>query len=192
MYNNDDKEYVSMRITDTIVRDIRINRITYVKGVIEDDEGTMRIHCKGFETGVSYTTKLENLDLTSPPLGNVVYEGDVYYVSRQPKRNDWRQGLRKENLCYTRKGNTRTYRLPSLDILDTPIFNKYPSYKESIHLISVGYQKECAFGRCFSLDKGKKLWYKQRMRVGGDEHGVPTLMKKFSWLQEALDDELEN
>jgi len=188
----DDRDYVNMRLQGTVVRDIRVKKLTVVSSVGYSEEG-LNATCVGLSQKVEYTVELSDLDLTSPPLGNIVFDGEVLYISRQPKRNDWRQGLRIQNLLYTRRGRTKRWEDNDWFLsLHVPIFNLYKSYRECVDLIDSGFSDEAAFGRIFSLDKGKSLWYKQRMKVGKDKNGTPTLKKNFSWLQEALDDELKD
>lgn len=43
------------------------------------------------------TTEFKNIDISSPPLGFINTHKGAFFISRIPKRNDWRQGVRPEN-----------------------------------------------------------------------------------------------
>lgn len=91
MYDKDYR-YASQRLNGSIVR-----KGTYPIEVMEvDHHGT--VHARTIVTNKVREFKLEELDLNSPPLGMVnTYRGPIY-LARVPKRDDWRQGLRKANV----------------------------------------------------------------------------------------------
>jgi len=184
----DNKDYVQMRLVGTIVRDLKAGGLVTVLDVYDTPRGLYTTVCKvGVEDDDDeerednqYRICLDDLDLSSPSLGNIDFEGSTYYVSRLPKRNDWRQGLRKDNLVFVHGGVRYYYNLPSMDVLSAPVYNKYKLYR-----------KGQAFSREFSVDKDGDVWYKCREKVGKDVDGVPILHEKFEWLKEALEDALE-
>ena len=142
---------------------------------------SLRAEVRVVDEEETYGVPLTQLDLTSPPLGNIDVDGLTYYVARVPKRNDWRQGLRPNNLMLVHRGRSYNYLFAALNYLNTPVYNIYPPYEYSL-------KAGGSFSRTFSLDKGKKLWYKCRQVVGKDVNGVPTLDEKYEWLKEALED----
>jgi hypothetical protein len=181
----DDVDYVRMRLVGTVVRDKKEGQLVYVEGV--HFGGAL---CAALEAEVRvlgeeefHIVPLTQLDLASPPLGNTDVDGITYYVSRMPKRNDWRQGLRRENLMLVHRGREYGYLFNSLGHLSTPVYNVYPPYEQTL-------EEGGSFSRMFSLDKERKLWYKCREVVGKDVEGVPTLDEKHEWLKEALEDDL--
>lgn len=180
----DDRDYTAMRLENTVVRDKKEERLVTIQGIRHDIEGFVAEVIEFGRNKVPYFTPLSDLDLSSPPLGNVDYQNKTFYVARLPKRNDWRQGLRRENLVYTHRGEMWGYNFPSLSPLKTPVYNKYKPYKECLG-------KNRAFSREFSLDVEGRVWYKCREKVGKDIDGAPVLDKKFTWLKEALEDALE-
>ena len=180
----DDRNYTAMRLENTVVRDKKEGVLVTVVDVYETPEGLMAIVNPFGNNKARYETLLCDLDLSSPPLGNVTYKETVVYVARLPLRNDWRQGLRRENLVYVFEGRLYKYLLPSLSVLKTPVYNKYPTYKKCLG-------KNKAFSRTFSLDKEGNIWYKCRDIVGHDFLGTPKLDEKYTWLEEALQDALK-
>lgn len=181
----DNQEYTAMRLQNTVVRDRKERKLVHVLDVDWRGETLCATVCIVEKEGdeerkESYNVPLNELDLRSPPLGNIDFRGHTYYVSRVPKRNDWRQGIRKDNLAYTIDGRMYAYNIPTLRVLNVPVFNRYKPYKMGR-----------AFSRNFSVDKEGSLWYKCREIVGRDIDGVPVLKEKFEWLKEALEDALE-
>jgi len=176
----DDQEYVTMRLQNTVVRDKKLEILVNIFHVGEGEDGLWALVCKiGGEEVDRYNLSLSDLELSSPPLGNIDYNGHTYFVSRMPKRNDWRQGLRRDNLVYVQDGRLYNYNFDSLKMLNAPVYNRYKPYK-----------KGRAFSRNFSVDKEGALWYKCREIVGQDVDGVPVLSVKYEWLKEALEDAL--
>ncbi len=185
MYSNN-LRYTRLRLIDTVVRDKEAGRLVLVISIHRKERGSFELEVVGLGLDAaddSYCLLIDELDLSSPPLGNVNTRGSSFYVSRLPKRNDWRQGLRKENLVFIHRGRMHRFEFKSLDILRIPVYDKYPTYKESL-------KKGNAFSRTFSLDTDGSLWYKGRERVGKDVDGAPILDEKHQWLKEALEDAL--
>lgn len=183
MYHND-RQYTQMRLQNTVVRDINLKGLVQIVDIFRGEKGGFNAEVVSFKKNTeSYLLPLEDLDLASPPLGNVSYRGNTYYVARVPKRNDWRQGLRSDNLSCVVRGKMYKYVLPSLSYLEAPVYNTYPSYADSV-------DNGLAFSREFSLDDGGELWYKCREKVGRDVGGTPVLKEKYEWLKEALEDAL--
>ena len=182
----DDINYTTMRLQNTVVRDREAGELVHILNIGGGNRRFMaEVNPTNERGGYVRTVPLAQLDLSSPPLVNINHGGRVYYVARVPKRNDWRQGIRRENLSFVYEGRFCNYDLDSLDVLKAPVYDRYPTYKECLG-------KNSAFSRTFSLDREKKLWYKCREVVGRDVDGVPILDEEYEWLKEALDDSLEH
>jgi len=177
----DNQEYTAMRLNGTVVREPGKERLVMIHEIGHGERGELVASIQSLKGGKNHVVPLDDLDLASPKLGNVAFEGVSYYISRQPKRNDWRQGLRRENLTIMYRGRPHPFNLPSLSCLSAPVFDDYPSYKMCV-------REGGAFSRTFSLDVEHWLWYKCQKKVGQDVNGVPVLDQKFMWLKEALDD----
>lgn len=173
-----------MRLQGTVVRDKIAKQLVRVSDIKWRAKEFVAIVCKLGVDEDLYIVPLGSLNLSSPPLGNIDCNGDTYYIARLPKRRDWRQGLRKDNLICINRGRMFGYPLGSLEYLNLPVYNKYKSYRK---ILMRGWG---SFSRDFSLDMDKKIWYKGREKVGKDINGVPVLFKRFTWLKEALDDVL--
>jgi len=192
MYS-DNPTYVDGRLRQTIIR-LNTGVPVYCEGAREGDRGVIlwykTVSVSNF--GPLETKRIENFDLTSPPLGYTNYEGDSYYVARYPMRRDWRQGVRESNLALVYKGRTKRYALPSLNPLIIPILKMYPTYRETVDRVEDIYTN-CAFTRSFSLDDRGRLWYKGREVVGEDKGGdTPQLFDNFFWLNELLTEEIQD
>lgn len=194
MYVND-PGYVDGRLRQTVVR-LNTGAPVYVESVraMEVGEGLMvfykPINISSF--GSMRRESIEELDLTSPPLGYTNYDGKSYFLSRYPMRRDWRQGLRRDNLASSTDGKgLRPYTFSSLLPLVIPILKSYPSYKETVERVEDIYTS-CAFTRNFALDDRGRIWYKGREVVGKDKEGAPQLLEDFFWLEELLVEEMQD
>lgn len=92
MYGND-YTYANSRLNGTIVR--RGDNPVVVTGIGRD--GT--VHYETVITRRERTCNLKELDVSSPELGMVNGRDGLLYLSRCPKRDDWRQGLRRNNIA---------------------------------------------------------------------------------------------
>ena len=88
----DTAEYANSRLAETIVRigDVPIYVVCVRAGMVVEytilDSDDDSVH----------TCKLEELNLEPVPLGYFNTHKSAYYASRQPRRDDWRQGLRQQ------------------------------------------------------------------------------------------------
>lgn len=191
----DNPEYVNGRLCQTIIR-LNTGAPVYCEGT--RNEGHEGLPLRLWYRSISLSTlgglkkkSIGEFNLSSPPLGNINYEGASYFVSRRPMRRDWRQGIRQSNLDVSHKGGTRQYSFSSLCPVIIPILRMYPSYKETVDRVEDIYT-DCAFTRNFSLDDKGKLWYKGRYVVGEDGDGSPRLLDNFFWLNELLTEEMQD
>ena len=187
----DDIHYVDGRLRHTVIR-LKDGRPILCLGATDGGrgKGIFLVFKEVNETarGNEQTLPLSDFNLSSPILGNTNFEGSSSFIMRIPMRNDWRQGIRADNLGTTNKSKHERWRFPNLTPLLIPIKGEYPSYKECIDRVEDIYSS-CAFSRCFSLDERGAVWYKERQQVGRDKKGVPELTEDFFWLKEALTEE---
>ena len=121
MYGNDYR-YANTRLNGTIVR--RGDHPVMIKHI--ENDGT--VHCETVITRRDRMCEFSELDLSSPELGMVNTKGKVIYLARCPKRDDWRQGLRRNNLKILMGG--------ALEITDKLIYRairgRYPTLEDAI------------------------------------------------------------
>ena len=91
MYGKDYR-YAAQRLNGSIVR-----RGSYPVEVMDvGHQG--EVHARTIVTHKDRMFKLDELDLSSPELGMVNTMRGPVYLARIPKRDDWRQGLRRANV----------------------------------------------------------------------------------------------
>ena len=171
----DTAEYASSRLQDTIVkyggRAVSVCRVEEDLTCVIRRLGTIETH----------VVPLSELDLTPIRLGYVNFERGSYYLQRVPKRNDWRQGLRNNNV------NHGILLEPCLSELLEGI---YPSLGECVDATESGHDEK-AFSRFFSVSQGGCLNYKGRRHVGEVRGGKPVLLGDFKFLEEVLKESLD-
>lgn len=93
--NYDTSDYAASRLVDTIVRigqdPVRIISVNDLAAV--EVESLIRARRK--------RVNFNDLNLEPVQLGYVNYQGQAVYACRMPKRNDWRQGLRYDNMYFS-------------------------------------------------------------------------------------------
>lgn len=182
MYGND-AGYAGTRLDQTVVRlkngtPVFIHRVGGVKNVY---------YCKLSKYNGDRDRwdkcKLDDLDLTPVKLGYVNLEGfDAGYCVRVPKRNDWRQGMRRANIKFL----TGMLREVSYREFNDTIIGKYPSFKESSKR-SAETGRTIAWHRNWAVGIGDHLMHKGKM-VGRIREDKPVLAEKFNWLEESLEE----
>lgn len=172
-----DSDYAVSRLHGTLVR--HKGRAVFVREVEED----MMCVIQDGLNGRSSNVHLDDLNLASPPLGLVNFNGEAKYISRLPMRNDWRQGVRPHNTTW---GGERG--VPE-EALIKCMNGKYPSKTAAFRELrncSVGV----AISREFFLTKEGRstiLNYKWYGRVGKTTlRGATTLDKGWEHLTKAL------
>jgi len=95
-----------------------------------------------------YTVHLDELVLSSPPLGFVNGSRGCTYLCRKPMRRDWRQGLRVNTTV------AQTYNLNNLDLelIALCMKGKFPKKSTALKKLRAG-AKEVAISREFSLSR---------------------------------------
>lgn len=188
-----DPEYACERLSGSIVR--YGGAPVYVDHI--DNEGYATIIPCGVQVPFVKHVEYQELDLTPVPLGNVNTPHGVVYASRVPKRRDWRQGLRENNLTvYGVVGFGDRLSLRGQAVTNT-IMGIYPSFKESVEKVVCDEVVAVAFSRHFSVSKGEgglTLHYREK-EVGTIEisvEGTPLhkWKEEYSYLQEMFQEEV--
>ncbi len=131
---------------------------------------------------------LDELDLCPFSLGYMNYGKSALYVSRQPMRRDWKQGLRPENIVVTNnRGELVSYKIRSVHFYEM-LMGIYPSYEESLklskNLSSISWHKH------WCVEAGQVIRYRHNEIVGSIVKNVPVLDKSFDYLKESLQETL--
>jgi hypothetical protein len=181
-----DQRYVSGRIMGTVVR--LKEQPVLVTGENGDNSFSVRV----LKTGRNKVVNLHDLDPSSPPLGYTNVGGASFYLSRRALRRDWRQGLRHSNITVLCNNNRqKKFTFEGYSSLVAPILNEYPSFKECCKRVKDIFTSS-AFSRAFAVNEDMLLVYKGSAVVGAVKNGVPVLEKDFFWLQEYLDEIMED
>lgn len=175
MYGTD-WEYAASRLLESVVRldsePIMIERI--------------EPNCSVFYTSLSNNevgmTQLDKLDVRPVSLGYVNYKGYASYVVRVPKRRDWRQGMRYNNIKSL--SGPAAQEIPMRFIAKT-IVNSFPAYKKCCENFT-GVRDSIAWHRHWAIKKNGDLLYKGEGVVGKIVEGQPLLDEKHLYLQEYL------
>lgn len=184
MYEKDSNDYVDGRLRGTIVRDKK-NDLFFIDFV----DGNFKVRGHYIKGDLGAALDLDDLILNSPPLGYTNYDGVAWYIGRWPRRMDWRQGLRRDNMFVIKLvGNLRNYNFQDYVPLFVPLKKKYPTYSEALERVEDIYES-CAFSPHFAVDNNNKIYYKNQVNVGKDKNGVPVLDRKFEYLNELLHEE---
>lgn len=138
MYDKD-YEYAHSRLVNTIVRNGK--HPVLVKAV----RGDGSVITETIITERRRECALEDLDLSSPPLGYINTPRGVQYIARKPMRRDWRQGLRSNNMVVL--GGRRSEVTPRM--IYAAIRGVYPTLAEAMERsmidgISVAFSREWA------------------------------------------------
>lgn len=190
----EEADYANNRLRETVVRlkdgtpilihECRSDRVSYSPLKVWDDREDMEIK----------TCKMKDLDIDPVPLGYCNIQGKALYVTRMPMRQDWKQGLRKNNICLS---NGQKFPASIGTLADT-IRGNYPSFTEAIMKLKTSVNKNpfnrsldkptsIGFARDFSvLDKGE-VQYKGILSVGKyNDNGDFDIFDKFYWVEDSL------
>lgn len=172
----DDYQYAASRLDGTIVRTAE-GTVVLVERVHEDGVCS----CIDLASDLRLYRPLNSLNLKPVPLGFVNHRNKVHYVTRVPRRGDYRQGLRKEN-SQVLVGN-----YPPFHVIVNTITNQFPSFDNAIALSSKYADNSCAWHRHWAVRNGKTLLYKGFGQVGeiGKDRSFK-LQKEFEYLKEYL------
>lgn len=179
----DDYEYADSRLNGTIVTHnslpFYVNRIR-LDGIAEGS----------YLGGDRAEVEAKSLDLLPVKLGYVNADRDCSYMARKPMRRDWRQGLRPENMA-SLDAKFDPFGM-SLSLLKDTILGIYPKFadllKPQANPFVDGFRMR-AWDRHWALAADKSVWYKGE-KVGKLVNDIPTLLDKYSYLKEALEETL--
>lgn len=154
------------------------------------DVGLRGAQCIEMTSGREVFCELDSLDVSPIKLGFLNTPNGITYMSRVPKRNDWRQGLRRGNTGFTYNPNLLSIdpedRVFSRSLRDV-IKGKYPQFRSALTYVKDKGQSR-AFHRHWAVDKNLNVLYRGGNRVGSVVGGKPVLKGKFSYLSEYLEE----
>jgi hypothetical protein len=178
-----DNEYAGTRIDSTIVmyagRPVVVSRV--------DRVGNKPVaHVRQLQDNMELTVDLDDLDICPPEIGYVNMHGIASYICRMPKRRDYKQGTRMQNLF-------SHYGLNIRDITQANLYNTFmgvfPSYKDCINTVQMNPESpviSMAWGNDWAIDCEANLRHRFGKSVGRVEDSQPILFKEYQYLQDAL------
>lgn len=179
----DDWDYAGSRLNGSIV----------AKGkdpMLIMEVGRMGVVGHNLRTGDAENCKLSDLDVKPFKLGYLNFRGGVGYLARIPKRQDWRQGLRRGNCSFTHMTVDTRFDPSSREFclsLSKTVSLEYPSYEAS-YKKAINRGVAVAFHRHWAISSDGNLLYKNGETVGVCAEGGPVLDKKYGHLKEYLEE----
>lgn len=139
---------------------------------------------------------LEDLVLSPPNLGMVTVDYSTLWVSRLPKRRDYRQGTRASNIQAHVIGGGRLHRRFGTD---KDLFTLSKTHKGEFFTLKEAVEKVqdrwdfCPIARDFALSSDAKLFYRNNKQVGSlNKHTLQLKLKpKYQHLAETLEDQVQ-
>lgn len=127
-----------------------------------------------------FNAHISNMNLDPVPLGYINTGSNAVYIARQPKRNDWRQGMRFANVKSINSNITPNEL--GYKCIAPCIMGEFPNIEECQKAVANG-ANSMAFSRRFSIGNNKSLSYRGKV-VGKDMKLLP----KYAHLSEQLSD----
>ena len=184
MRNYTSIDYARDRLLNTIVR------VSGDPAMVTNIYGDNTVEYQDLYDSSYKVAPLGEMDLDPVPLGYVNYKGIATYLSRIPKRQDWKQGLRDGNV--RRVGGGIDYPDIKPKALAETILAIYPPYKKVLVALSKLTKKNLfslAFCRDFCITTDKSLFYKGEFHVGTiGEDGEPEFFDKFDWVADSFNE----
>lgn len=160
----DDAQYANSRLTGTVVRNN--NGVPVMVHECRGDGGDMQFNISDLiaEKPRKKWVESNTLNLRSMPLGYINIDNKAFYLSRIPRRDDWRQGLRDNQL--TTRGILRI--MHHGKSIHQMLKEEYPSFQRCVQKLlddKEGVVHSQAFSRVFSIQYMRggvslKLMYK--------------------------------
>lgn len=183
----DDVEYAKQKLIHTVVR-------VDNEPVMVMDMGGGHVLIQYLKDGTEKTVLYSTLDITPVPLGYMNTPTKTVFICRRPMRQDWRQGLRSQNLVDL---TGRSVEWDNVSLHNT-IVGRYPTLEQAIDYFQenkdtrnpFAVQKtkdKTAFSREFALRSNGNIEYKGLFNVGKIRNGRPVLEDEFLWLSETLE-----
>ena len=186
----DSAQYAESRLAGTIVR--KGNSPFYVNRCFNNDRREIIVQGENMaERNANEEVKLSDLNIAAMPLGYINRGKKCYYISRIPKRRDWRQGLREGNASMGMFGRLR-FRDLGKSLTDMLRLN-YPNFETCLKRMRSGNYYSMAFSRVFALflyDGEENFFLKYKNKDVGMVNkttGAVTLNEDFIYLQERLE-----
>lgn len=190
MVKYDTPDYAASRLVGTVVmyKDCPVH--------VENIRSSGLACVQDVRTGYDFEVDMSELDTTPVQLGYVNVGKSCVYVCRSPKRQDWKQGMRYENIsAVSNMSKVPFNRITYKDISNT-ILNKFPKLPTCYKNVSTGKYNKQAFCRDFCLsfvvdDTGipqVHLEYGGFGVVGSYDGERFSLNEKYQYLKERLED----
>lgn len=179
----DDVAYAQSRLLETFVRD-EFGFLFYVTKVYQEDYNN-EIICSGLsilDQDSRIICPLKKINLKPPPLGYVNHDNRCSYVSRIPKRDCWRQGIRNRNMNGLMLFNSL------FDIgkeLTNTTLNIFPSFQESLEKVNSDFLQS-AFSSKFCINNKNTILYKDKC-VGDVKENKIKFRRNFEYLTESFE-----
>lgn len=179
----DNVEYARQRLENTVIRTLE-GEAVYVNGVRQAGKKLVFDVLK-LLSGEELKLSSDKLLFESPPLGYVNSpNGAALYMVRVPRRNDWRQGIRRENIkCFSNETHAAPdfFQINYKNIAKT-IQNIYPTLDVALKSIDK-IVPVIGFCRDFAVGLEEKVFYK------GYEVGlIDKLKPRFQYLKEYFEE----
>lgn len=172
-------EYAANRLSGCIVNTI-YNDPVYVIGLSDEDD---KFSCLRLKDSDVIALMNDELDITPVSLGFVNLRYTVSYLARMPMREDWRQGLRSNNVVNLL--GPRFSEIPKKRLYST-IVGSYPKLPSCLRFVAGDGWKMRAFHKHWAVNSAGQLWYKNSV-VGKVEGKELVLSDKFSYLSKKLE-----
>jgi hypothetical protein len=184
MYSNDNVEYARQRLNGTIIT--HMGKAVEVVDVIKK-RGNKPLQIVSMEviSGRPIDDTIDGYDLTPAKLGFVNSGGNLAYIARKPLRNDWRQGLRAQQVVVPFA--TKNFILKMQDVART-IENIFPTIDEIRDEFNGKKNGMRAWCRDFCVDDVDNIHYRTFGKVGNFIKDTKEFLldAKFFWVEERL------
>jgi hypothetical protein len=190
MYGQGDEhpsiEYVRGRLSATYVSHKKMG-LCYIDEVTTRSGRNYYLHGSRLSDDEVFSgVSIGEFNLSSPPLGYSSDEGSAVFVSRIPLREDWKQGLRPNNLVISQRGTMTRPRHHIKTLLKGCTLRNYPCFTEAVESVEDIYESR-AFCPQFAVHSDGSVWYKENKPIGTvDTECRIKLDGKFFWMKEQL------
>ena len=174
MYNKDYRQ-AHKRLHDTYV--MIFNTWVRVEHVCSD---TGKCVVKVLNTGKQQACHIDALRLTTPPLGYTTYKGVPMYIMRKPMREDWRQGIRRNNLFVVQMNGV------TAEFNDTVLECMLMNYKTHSSKSIEWDGGDLVLNRQFAIEKGGWVYYKTNLVGTVSTNGTIKLHDGYAHLQDEV------
>ena len=172
----DTGQYAGTRLNQTIIllkrQPVLVRQVTHMKVVQGTTLGRGRHEVE---------EHLSKFNMTDYRLGYFNSGGTAYYMSRKAMRQDWRQGLRENNVqCEPYKGDLG---LPDIAMC---LRQRHPTLSNALARLGSGTHS-VAWCKDFCVTHNQRILWKS-YEVGGIEDSTITLYKQFKFLSKLVEE----